>query len=105
MIIDYDTDCLDPDDDYLGLVLQQDGSLAEAYMRGISIDPAAIDLGQVADFVSDEAYGSTQQRKAICGGYPCEECPDVNLNDDRCVNEPICLAWTRYNDNKVIPAP
>lgn len=100
MIIDYDTDCLDQDDECLGLVLQQDESLANAYMRGISIDPATVDLGQVANFVSDEACGSTQQRKAICGGYPCEGCPDVNLDGDRCVNESKCLAWTRYHDDK-----
>lgn len=99
VVIDYDTDSPDPDDECLGLVLQQDSSTVPAYMRGITIDQATIDLGQVDDFVSDKAIGNAQQRIAVCDGYPCEGSKDANTDGRRCVNETKCLAWTYYDDN------
>jgi len=101
VIIDYDTKSLDDEDDEtLGLVLQGDGTTATAYIRATSIDQATVDLGQVADFVSDKAYGSNQQRIAACGGHPCVDCKDVCLDATaRCVNEVKCLAWLHFNDN------
>lgn len=98
MVIDYDVDSPDPDDECLGLVLQQDGSLEPAYMRGVGIEPATIDLGQVEDFTTDKACGSAQQRVAVMGNYPCDGCLDVNLDGSRCVNEAKCLAFTFYQE-------
>jgi len=101
VIIDYDVDNPDADDEKLGLVLQADGSTTPAYIRATSIDQATVDLGQVADFVTDKAYGSDQQRIAVCGEkHPCLGCLDVCLNASaRCVNEVKCLAWLHFNEN------
>lgn len=98
MIIDYDTDCLDKDDESLGIVLQDDGALAAAYIRATSVESAGIDLARTADFVFDKAYGANQERFAICDINPCEGCKDCNSDGERCVNEDKCLAWQYYNN-------
>jgi len=99
MIIDYDTDCPDQDDEPLGIIPQGDGKLVSAYICATSIEKAGIDLGRTADFVSDKAYGANQERFAICGNNPCEDCGDCNSDGERCVNEDKCLAWQYYNKN------
>lgn len=102
VVIDYDTDSLDKDDECLGLVIQGNKDLRNAYMRGVDIDIESIDLQRVADFISDKAYGANQERFAICGQNPCENCKDSNVDDGRCVNDGKCLAWLVYTnyDNK-----
>lgn len=92
VIIDYDTKSLDPEDETLGLVVQEDKSITPAYIRQETIEQATIDLNQLQDFVTDKGYGSTQQRIAACGDYPCKGCPDVN-----CDNDGNCLSWQYYN--------
>ncbi len=100
VVVDYDVDCPDPDDCLLGIVLDQDSELAAAHMQNIIIEPAAIDLGQVADFVSGKAYGHKQQSIAVCGGYPCTDCMDLLLDEESsCANEDKCLAWLKYQDD------
>jgi hypothetical protein len=96
VIIDYDTDSLDPEDECLGIVVQEDESMTPAYIRLETIEQATIDLTQLQDFVTDKAYGSTQQRIAACGDYPCKGCPDENSDGSRCVNDENCLAWHYY---------
>ena len=102
VVIDYETDSLDKDDECLGLVIQGNKDLRNAYMRGVDIDAASIDLQRVADFISDKAYGADQERFAICGENPCESCKDSNVDDGRCVNDQKCLAWlvfTNYDND------
>lgn len=100
MIIDYDTECPDQDNERLGIVPQGDGKLVSAYICATSIEKAGIDLGRTADFVSDKAYGANQERFAICGNNPCEDCGDCNSDGERCINEDKCLAWQYYNNNE-----
>jgi len=102
IIIDYDTDTIDADDPTLGIVLQQDGSTAEAYITRIKVESPTIDLGGVSDFVSGKAYGSSQQAIAVWGGYPCDGCDDINLDGGKgCANEQKCLAWLHYHDHQI----
>ncbi|QOX80907.1 hypothetical protein FY034_18065 (plasmid) [Trichlorobacter lovleyi] len=96
MVIDYDTDSLDPDNETLGLVEQDDGTIAIAYMRGDAVEASGINLEKAHSFITEEAYGATQQRFAACGDNPCEDCPDVNLDGEKCVNQDKCLAWQFY---------
>ncbi len=96
MIIDYDTDYLEKDDERLGIVPQGVGTLKSAYIWSTSVEQSGIDLGRTADFVSDKAYGANQERFAICGDNPCEDCGDCNSDGERCVNEDKCLAWQYY---------
>lgn len=98
MIIDYDTDGPFVENDSLGIVPQGDGNLKTAYIYATSIENAGIDLARAADFVTDRAYGANQERFAICGHNPCENCKDCNLDGVRCVNEDKCLAWLIFTN-------
>ena len=99
VVIDYDTDYVEPDYETLGLVPQGGGNLKSAYIRATSIDAAGIDLKRTADFVTDKACGANRERFAICGKDPCDDCKDRILNGGRCVNEDKCLAWQYYFRN------
>ena len=33
---------------------------------------------------------------ARVGEYPCVDCPDVNVDGGRCINDDICVAWEYF---------
>lgn len=100
VVVDYDVDQPDEEDERLGVVPQEDGSLADAYMQEIEIGKAEIELPEVIGFIDDTSYGASQAHHAVCDNNPCEDCKDCCLDDDqvRCVNEEKCLAWRRYQE-------
>lgn len=96
VIVDYDVDAADPLDDSIGVVVQQDGTLSDAYIQETMIDRSGIDLKEVVAFIDDTSYGAAQVRVAVYGDNPCDNCNDINSDGERCVNEEKCLAWRRY---------